>query len=178
MFCENCYILKYGKKCTFCNEYIRDEKFISIKSDFFHCEHFLCQGCKIPFKENERKIYKRLDKIYCQECYRKFDEKCEICRRQQNDQFIELVNGEKVHISCLKCHYCGELIQDFYCTNSDNSIYGHPECFIQKNYKKCDFCEDYIMDENFYDYKGKMLHIMCYSELAEDKILMQKFEKL
>ena len=63
-----------------------------------------------------------------------------------------------------KCHFCKKQVEGFYSTSPDGSIYGHPECFIEKNYNKCYFCEDFIMDENFYEYKGKNLHVICYAE--------------
>ena len=55
----------------------------------------------------------------------------------------------------------------------------HNECYIPKNFEKCAFCDDYLMENYHYRYRGdrgKMVHILCYNEMMEDGEMLEMFE--
>lgn len=81
-----------------------------------------------------------------------------------------------MHLECFNCSYCKKPIYHYYCFDNDSRPC-HIDCYTQNSFEKCGFCDDYIMEDYHYNYKGSKLHMLCHQELSNDEKLKIGFKE-
>ncbi|KAJ3179593.1 hypothetical protein HDU87_002799 [Geranomyces variabilis] len=164
VYCEGCYHEKFGKRCAYCEQPIK-ERLISALGKSFHPEHFFCCQCGKTFGVDEQ--FMEADGMpYCPEDFMAlFAYGCSKCKKPLVGDYIT-ATGKRFHRECFGCMACKRPLatdgffehdgnpyceRDYHiltapkCATCDGPLIGravnacgkryHPECF------QCCFCK-------------------------------------
>lgn len=86
----------------------------------------------------------------CLNCFQDIGLRCYKCKEYIHDEYVHLNEG-RYHSYCVTCGICNKIVDDYMC-KVDKGVF-HSKCFMKK-YKKCGLCEDYILDQEYYSFRG------------------------
>ncbi|XP_025206349.1 actin-binding LIM protein 1 isoform X6 [Melanaphis sacchari] len=154
-YCPDDYQKLFGKKCTVCNDYIKDELVIVLERTY-HQQCFTCTHCRQPCPKGDLVTYVG-NSILCSKC-KEIPVKRPISAQSKQNSTNEndcaecgddLRNGQALyaldrqwHIYCFKCHECSAVLHGEYMGRD-----GVPYC--EKDYQKlfgvkCTYCSRFI----------------------------------
>lgn len=88
----------------------------------------------------------------CLNCFGDIGLRCYRCKMYIEDEYLNLDEG-RFHTNCIVCNICQEVIESCIC-KVEGKFY-HSECYM-KNYNKCGFCEEFILDQEYYEFRHKV----------------------
>ncbi|CAH1708510.1 actin-binding LIM protein 1 isoform X5 [Aphis gossypii] len=154
-YCPDDYQKLFGKKCTVCNDYIKDELVIVLERTY-HQQCFTCTHCRQPCPKGDLVTYVG-NSILCSKC-KEIPVKRPVSAQSKQNSTNEtdcaecgddLRNGQALyaldrqwHIYCFKCHECSAVLHGEYMGRD-----GVPYC--EKDYQKlfgvkCTYCSRFI----------------------------------
>ncbi|XP_022174588.1 actin-binding LIM protein 3 isoform X4 [Myzus persicae] len=154
-YCPDDYQKLFGKKCTVCNDYIKDELVIVLERTY-HQQCFTCSHCRQPCPKGDLVTYVG-NSILCSKCKEIPVKRPASAQSKQNSTNEtdcaecgdDLRNGQALyaldrqwHIYCFKCHECSAVLHGEYMGRD-----GVPYC--EKDYQKlfgvkCTYCSRFI----------------------------------
>ncbi|XP_050534729.1 actin-binding LIM protein 3 isoform X3 [Daktulosphaira vitifoliae] len=154
-YCPDDYQKLFGKKCTVCNDYIKDELVI-VLGQTYHQQCFTCSHCRQPCPKGDLVTYvgKSILCSKCKEIPVKRPGSAQSRQTTNNETDCaecgeDLKNGQALyaldkqwHIYCFKCHACSTVLHGEYMGRD-----GVPYC--EKDYQKlfgvkCTYCSRFI----------------------------------
>jgi hypothetical protein len=89
--------------------------------------------------------------ICCIPCYESIGIRCYSCKDYIDDDYVTLDSG-RYHPYCIKCNICKKVVENNLCEVKGNLF--HPECYMKTHHFPCGFCDEYILDQNYYTWKN------------------------
>jgi len=154
-YCPDDYQKLFGKKCTVCNDYIKDELVI-VLGQTYHQQCFTCSHCRQPCPKGDL-VTCVGNSILCSKC-KEIPVKRPVSAQSKQNSINDtdcaecgddLRNGQALyaldrqwHIYCFKCHECSAVLHGEYMGRD-----GVPYC--EKDYQKlfgvkCTYCSRFI----------------------------------
>lgn len=110
-------------------------------------------GNKIKYEQNYEFSWFN-DAPCCLNCFNDIGLRCYGCKDYIDDEYINIKEG-RFHTYCVSCHICEKIIEDSLCMVE--GVTYHLDCYMKKNNcRKCGFCEDYIFDKEFYEFRNSV----------------------
>ena len=107
-YCEDCYIQRFGKKCSDCGKVILGAG-LKFGNENYHRDCFKCWRCRVSLSQNAAHTMK--GHPVCGDCYeQQFLETCSVCQETVAQGL--LFKEKRFHQHCFKCQTCGLLLHD------------------------------------------------------------------
>ncbi|XP_050430452.1 actin-binding LIM protein 1 isoform X2 [Adelges cooleyi] len=182
-YCPEDYQKLFGKKCTVCNDYIKDELVI-VLGQTYHQQCFTCSHCRQPCPKGDLVTYVGKS-ILCSKCkeipvkrpasaqsrHTNNESDCAECGEDlKNGQALYALD-KQWHIYCFKCHACSAVLHGEYMGSVVNSKTYHqffrdgvPYC--EKDYQKlfgvkCTYCTRFISGKVLQAGENHHFHPTC-----------------
>ncbi|KAL3145495.1 hypothetical protein ABBQ32_003319 [Trebouxia sp. C0010 RCD-2024] len=173
-FHPECYLQKYGKRCTACGQ-LAERAAVTVEGLTFHSDCFKCGACQQPIA-GQYNTDAQAHSHYHPKCYQeKFGERCSVCMGLLEGKYCS-IGSAALHYSCFTCQACKLPIEGSYSTGKEDGLHYHSQCYKERFGKRCAACS-LLLEGGYTQVAGRSLHHHCHvCKACKAPIVESKFK--